>query len=71
MENIEINENDLLTPYSEFEKKHSITKERSDIPKRFIGFCPSKYYKLVDMDVDKLRSKVDGLLHKFLLHNPQ
>lgn len=66
----EIRQEDLLTPYDEFEEKNKITEDREDIPKRFLGICPSKYYKTIDMNVEKLRSIVDNMFQKFLLQNP-
>ncbi len=68
---MEIKKEDLLTSFSEFEENHSIKEERNDIPRRFLGFCPSKYFKVVDMDVEKLSNKVNAMFQKFLLKNPQ
>ena len=59
-----ITRKDLLTPFTEFEKSHKITKARDDVPKRFLGRCPSKYYRNVDMNVTKLLAKVAKLFRK-------
>ena len=64
----EITEKDLLTPFEEFEKKHSIVETRNDISKKFLGFSPSRYYKYVDMDVEKLAKKVEKLFSNFSRH---
>jgi len=59
-----ISRKDLLTPYAEFEKQHNIKGVRNDIPKKFIGINPSKYYKFIDMSVENLVVKVNKLLKK-------
>lgn len=68
---MEIKEKDLLTSFEDFENKNNIKEERNDVPKRFLGFCPSRYYKVVDMDVEKLRNKVSILLNRFLATYPR
>lgn len=59
-----IERKDLITPFSEFEKKHRIEQTRDDIPRKYIGRSPSKYYKEVDMNVRKLSGKVKILLKR-------
>lgn len=66
----EIRQEDLFIAYDEFEAINKITEDREDIPKRFLGLCPSKYYKTMDMNVEKLRSVVDNMFQRFLLRNP-
>jgi len=61
---IAIREEDLLTPFSVFEKEHDITKTRHDIPTKFLGASPSKYYKIRDMDVEKQKKAVSKLFKK-------
>jgi hypothetical protein len=67
----EITGEDLLTSFDEFETKNKITEDRHDLPHRFLGICPSKYYKSVDMNTGKLGAIVDNMFQKFLLRNPQ
>lgn len=69
MAKVEITSGDLLTPFQEFERKHNIRQTRDDIPKKFLGICPSKYYKTVNMDTTKLSSKVGKLLRKLYNRN--
>lgn len=69
MAKAEITSEDLLTPFQEFETKHGIRQTRNDIPKKFLGRCPTKYYKTVDMDTTKLWSKVSKLLRKLYNRN--
>ena len=69
MTKAEITSGDLLTPFQEFEIKHDIRQTRDDIPKKFLGRCPTKYYKLVNMDTTKLSSKVSKLLRKLYNRN--
>lgn len=64
-----ITNGDLLTPFQEFEKKHHIKETRDDIPKRFLGQCPSKYYKTVDMNTTKLSNTVGKLLKRLYNKN--
>ncbi len=66
----EVTKEDLLTSFDEFEGKNKITEDRHDLPYRFLGVCPSKYYKTIDMNVEKLSSIVDNMFQKFLLRNP-
>ena len=61
---ITISRRDLLTPYKNFESIHNIRDTRNDIPRKFLGFCPSKYYKVVEMNVDRLTKIVDNLFRK-------
>ena len=68
---IKIKQEDLLTPYKDFEKKHNITQTRQDIPREYLGFCPSKYYETIDMNVEKLALVVDEKFKKFALKNPR
>ena len=55
---------ELLTPYEEFEKENNIKESRNDIPRKFLGICPSKYYKTVNMDVKALSCIVEKLFRK-------
>jgi len=55
---------DMLIPLSEFEKQHNIQTTREDLPYQFLGRCPSKYYKIVDMDVEALFKKVKKLFER-------
>jgi hypothetical protein len=59
-----ITRKDLLTPYAKFEQQHNIKGIKNDIPKKFLGINPSKYYKFIDMNTEKLAAKVDKLLKK-------
>ena len=68
---VTISRKDLLTPYDEFEKAHNIKRTRDDIPKTYLGTSPSKYYRTIDMNVEKLRKKVDSMFRKFSLKNPR
>lgn len=65
-----ISERDVLTPYAEFEKSHHIEDARNDIPKFYLGISPSKYYRTIDMNIAKLRQKVDSMFKKFTINNP-
>lgn len=64
MFNVEITKKDLLSSFQDFEETHNIKKVRDDIPNKFIGRSPSKYYRDVDMDTKKLSKKVGQLLGK-------
>lgn len=61
---ITISRRELLTPFKEFEIAHNIQATRNDIPYKFLGFCPSKYYKVVEMNVERLGKIVDNLFRK-------
>lgn len=64
MTKTEITSRDLLIPFQEFERKHDIEQTREDIPKKFLGQSPSRYYRTVDMNTTKLSSKVGKLLKR-------
>jgi len=66
---VEITMKDLLTPFEEFETENNIKETRNDIPYEYLGFSPSRYYKDVDMDVEKLASKVNKLFNKLFNKN--
>lgn len=59
-----ISREDILTPFDDFERINNIQETRNDIPYKYLGISPSKYYRDVDMDVDKLRKEVDRKLKK-------
>lgn len=59
-----ITRKDVLTPLSEFEAHHNIQETREDIPYQFLGHCPSKYYRLVDMNPAVLVNRVAKLLRR-------
>jgi len=61
---ITISRNDLLVPFSQFEKRHNIKKIRQDLPYRFLGASPSKYYRTVDMNVKQAEGIAATLFHK-------
>lgn len=65
-----ISKEDLLTPYDEFEEKHNIKDTRDDILYKYLGISPSKYYRTVDMNVEKLRKKTDKMFSRFSRQNP-
>ncbi|MDP2922733.1 MAG: hypothetical protein Q8O30_03305 [Candidatus Omnitrophota bacterium] len=61
---ITISRQDLLTSFEEFERQHNITTTRNDVPRKFLGVCPTKYYKVIDMNVDKITKAVSKLFKK-------
>ncbi len=67
----ELKDKDLLIPLEVYEKEHKIRDERNDIPPEYLGFCPSKYYKMVDMNVTDLSARVDKKFLKFSHRNPK
>lgn len=55
---------EVLTPFEEFEVANNIRETRDDLPYAYLGTCPSKYYRTVDMNVKKLRKNVARDLKK-------
>lgn len=66
---ISISRRELLTPFKEFEIAHNIQATRNDIPHKFLGLCPSRYYKVIEMNVDRLGKIVDSLFRKLYRKN--
>ena len=64
MSDVEITQKDLLSSFHDFEEAHNIKGVRDDIPKKFLGRSPSKYYRDVDMDTTKISKTVGKLLGK-------
>jgi hypothetical protein len=59
-----ISRKDVLTPFEEFERCNEITEVREDIPYEYLGISPSKYYRIIDMDIEKAREKTSRLLKR-------
>ncbi len=55
---------DVLTPFEDFERDNGIQETRNDVPYKYLGVSPSKFYRVVDMDVKKLRKKMERSLKK-------
>lgn len=64
MGEFEITRRDLLTPLGDFEKRNNIGLTRNDIPRRFLGRCPSKFYREVDMDTKVLLRNVGDMFKR-------
>lgn len=64
MSDVVITKKDLLTSFQDFEKKYNIKGTREDIPRKFLGRSPSKFYQEVNMDTGKLSKIVGKLLGK-------